>query len=168
MELPSEELSASFETNLLANANLVREFLSKTPEPNSEEEKIILDISTMAAHLLLPEIGAYGASKLAFTQWLAQVQQDTADKGVRTHSFHPGAVFTDAVKAFGMKEDSFPWNDADLPGQFAVWLASKEAIFLKGRFVWANWDVQELVEKKADFESDPELFKDRVDRTLEM
>ena len=43
--------------------------------------------------------------------------------------------------------------------KFAVWLASKEAAFLKGRFVWASWDVQELVKRKGEFESDPELLK---------
>jgi hypothetical protein len=31
-----------------------------------------------------------------------------------------------------------------LPGNFAVWAASPEATFLHGRFVWANWDVEEL------------------------
>jgi hypothetical protein len=31
-----------------------------------------------------------------------------------------------------------------LPGHFNVWLASPEAEFLKGKFVWANWDVDEL------------------------
>lgn len=33
-----------------------------------------------------------------------------------------------------------------LPGDFAVWAASAEATFLHGRFVWANWDVEELKE----------------------
>ena len=58
-----------------------------------------------------------------------------------------------------MNEESTAWDEVQLPGQFAVWLASKEAAFLKGRFVWANWDVQELVERKREFESDPELLK---------
>lgn len=31
-----------------------------------------------------------------------------------------------------------------LPGHFNVWLASPEAEFLKGKFVWVNWDVNEL------------------------
>jgi hypothetical protein len=31
-----------------------------------------------------------------------------------------------------------------LPGHFNVWIASPEAEFLKGKFVWANWDVDEL------------------------
>jgi hypothetical protein len=29
-----------------------------------------------------------------------------------------------------------------------VWLASPEAEFLKGRYVWANWDIHELKAKK--------------------
>ena len=35
----------------------------------------------------------------------------------------------------------------DLPGHFYVWLASPEAKFLKGKFVWTNWDAEELLEK---------------------
>lgn len=33
----------------------------------------------------------------------------------------------------------------DLPGHFYVWLVSPQASFLRGKFVWANWDVDELV-----------------------
>lgn len=33
---------------------------------------------------------------------------------------------------------------AELPANFAVWAASPEAKFLHGKFVWANWDVEEL------------------------
>lgn len=29
-----------------------------------------------------------------------------------------------------------------------MWLASDEANFLKGKFVWVNWDVDELMERK--------------------
>ena len=39
-----------------------------------------------------------------------------------------------------------------------VWLSSLEAAFLKGRFVWANWDVKELLEKKQKLEDDPTLL----------
>jgi hypothetical protein len=31
-----------------------------------------------------------------------------------------------------------------LPASFIVWLVSPEARFLKGKFVWANWDIDEL------------------------
>ncbi|KAG6012947.1 hypothetical protein E4U41_005188, partial [Claviceps citrina] len=37
------------------------------------------------------------------------------------------------------------WEDPRLPAHFALWLAGPESGFLSGRFVWANWDVDELV-----------------------
>jgi hypothetical protein len=37
-----------------------------------------------------------------------------------------------------------------LPADFVVWVASEDAAFLKGKYVWANWDVGELVERKAE------------------
>lgn len=39
-----------------------------------------------------------------------------------------------------------------LPASFHVWLASPEARFLKGKFVWANWDVDELKARANDIE----------------
>ena len=59
-------------------------------------------------------------------------------------NFHPGAIFTSAAKKVGMTEDSMPWDQPDLPGNFALWLASNEAAFLAGRLVYATWDVDEL------------------------
>lgn len=32
----------------------------------------------------------------------------------------------------------------NLPGNLAVWAASNEARFLHGRFIWSNWDVEEI------------------------
>lgn len=35
-------------------------------------------------------------------------------------------------------------------GDFNVWLAGKEAGFLKGKYVFANWDVDEMVARKEE------------------
>jgi len=45
---------------------------------------------------------------------------------------------------------------AKLPGNFCVWLASPEAAFLHGRFVWANWDVDELKARAEEVENKPQ------------
>jgi short-subunit dehydrogenase len=156
LALPLAELSNSFETNVLGNINLVKVFLA---ESETGVEKIILDISSFAAHLYLPQISAYSITKLAFTQFLTHVQEENKNKGVRVHSFHPGVVLTDAVRGFGMTEETMDWEDVQLSGQFGVWLASKEAEFLKGRFVWANWDVEEMIKRKFEFELDSDLLK---------
>lgn len=38
-----------------------------------------------------------------------------------------------------------------------VWLANPEARFLKGKFLWANWDVDELKAKAKEIESTSQL-----------
>jgi hypothetical protein len=40
----------------------------------------------------------------------------------------------------------------ELPAHFLVWLASDEAKFLKGKFVWANWDAQELMARADEIQ----------------
>lgn len=42
---------------------------------------------------------------------------------------------------------------AEFPGHFFVWLASPEAGFLKGKFVWANWDAEELLGRAEEIKS---------------
>ncbi|CAG9945425.1 unnamed protein product [Clonostachys rosea f. rosea IK726] len=52
----------------------------------------------------------------------------------------PGVIATDLNTRFDFPKT----DDPKLPSQLLVWLASPEASFLKGKFVWANWDVDEL------------------------
>jgi hypothetical protein len=44
-----------------------------------------------------------------------------------------------------------------LPASFNVWLASPEARFLKGKFLWANWDVDELKAQAKEIEAGTQL-----------
>lgn len=39
-----------------------------------------------------------------------------------------------------------------LPAAFCVWLASQESEFLRGRFVWSNWDVNEMKARAQEIE----------------
>lgn len=60
------------------------------------------------------------------------------------------------MKRIGVPEDAMVWDDAKLPGAFAVWLASDEAAFLNGRYVKATWDVGEMMANKGAWK-DPEV-----------
>jgi hypothetical protein len=44
----------------------------------------------------------------------------------------------------------FALDTPELVGGTAVWLATKEAYFLNGRFMSVNWSVDELVARKED------------------
>ena len=40
-----------------------------------------------------------------------------------------------------------------------MWLSSPEAEFLKNRFVWVNWDAEELISRSKEIEDDQLLLK---------
>lgn len=50
------------------------------------------------------------------------------------------------------KKEADVVNLESLPATFCVFLASPSARFLKGKFLWANWDVDELKERAAELE----------------
>jgi hypothetical protein len=41
-------------------------------------------------------------------------------------------------------------NTVDPPPGFTVWLASAESDFVRGRMLWATWDIDELKAKKDE------------------
>jgi hypothetical protein len=63
-----------------------------------------------------------------------------------------------AFGLFGHFADDISVLTEKLPGDFAVWLAGPEADFLTGRFVWAQWDVDELIGMKEKVAQDPSLL----------
>lgn len=46
----------------------------------------------------------------------------------------------------------------ELSSDFTVWCLSEEAKFLDGKFVWANWDAEELIKNKEKIEADENLY----------
>jgi hypothetical protein len=54
-------------------------------------------------------------------------------------------------------EPVLTYDAVELPASFAVWIVSPEAEFLRGKFVWSNWDVEELKAKKDQLISSQDL-----------
>ncbi|KAF5252332.1 hypothetical protein FANTH_2632 [Fusarium anthophilum] len=110
--------------------------------------QFLVNISTCAAYMwstMGPDRPTYGLTKSASTLLLQQIAQDTKSTDMQIVSFHPGGVLTDSTKRVGGDNlKGLVFDDENLPGHFSVWAASPEASFLHGRFVWANWDVDEL------------------------
>jgi hypothetical protein len=44
-------------------------------------------------------------------------------------------------------------DDESLPAQYFVWLSTPDAAFLTGKWVWANWDVEQLIARKEEITS---------------
>ncbi|KAE8420009.1 hypothetical protein BDV36DRAFT_307306 [Aspergillus pseudocaelatus] len=118
-------------------------------QPGDEDrQKTLINLTSLAIHetQLTGQYSSYGATKSAGTMLLQQIAKDVPAERLQIVSYHPGGIFTELAEQAGFNRDDPRWDDEDLPGQFAVWAASPEARFLHGRFVWAKWDVTELLE----------------------
>lgn len=151
-------------TNIQGAFNTTKAFLK-----HATKNGVIIDTSSMAAHAdIAIGFSSYNVSKMAIARFYQSVQFENPDLSV--FSFQPGAVATDMNRAAGYKPkvegEESEWkgvskdtgglmdgyDDVSLPASFMVWLASPEARFLKGKFLWANWDVDELMARKEDIE----------------
>ena len=134
----------SFEINVLGSFNATRAFLSHAVA----EGVSIINISAGFVHgPAQAPLSSYTCSKLAAAKLLEYVQAE--NPALHTVNVHPGVVESDMTRMAG-----FPgMDDAQLSGDFAVWATSTEASFLKGKFVWANWDVAELKQQAEKIQS---------------
>lgn len=48
-------------------------------------------------------------------------------------------------------------DTVSLPADFLVWVAGEEAAFLANKFVFANWDINELKARKDEIMNSSEL-----------
>ncbi|KFX92711.1 hypothetical protein O988_07159 [Pseudogymnoascus sp. VKM F-3808] len=129
-----KELRESIEGNLIGPFNVVQVVV-----PLLAPKAKILNISSGIAHVNpVPGLWAYASLKLAIVKMFDFLQAENPDLSV--FNIQPGVIETELNQV-----SAFPGeDDVTLPGHFNVWIASPEAEFLKGKFVWANWDVNEL------------------------
>ncbi|KAG6098469.1 hypothetical protein E4U30_007927 [Claviceps sp. LM220 group G6] len=149
-ELSGKDVQHVFDTNSVSTVNLARLYLVSPSPEGKDMTKTILHVSSAVAQMRAPLRSVYGASKAAAVQamqHLAREHEGTGD-GVRVFSFHPGAIATPGSAAVYTSPGAVQWEDANLPAHFSLWLAGPESDFLNGRYVWANWDVDELVALK--------------------
>ncbi|PNP82873.1 hypothetical protein FNYG_03750 [Fusarium nygamai] len=136
-----------FESNVRSTLDMTERFY-KQKTTVSGQTKFLVNISTCAAYMwstMGPDRPTYGLTKNASTLLLQQIAQDTKPTDMQIVSFHPGGILTDSAKRVGGDNlKGLVFDDENLPGHFSVWAATPEASFLHGRFVWANWDVDEL------------------------
>ncbi|EGU76678.1 hypothetical protein FOXB_12819 [Fusarium oxysporum f. sp. conglutinans Fo5176] len=80
-----------------------------------------------------------------------QIPVSTAQELFVTNVFGALNLFT----AYCNYKTWVDWDDIELAGDYAVWLAGSNSAFLEGRFTWATWDMDELLALKAQIEQDP-------------
>ncbi|KAH8177882.1 short chain dehydrogenase domain-containing protein [Sarocladium implicatum] len=141
------DFKRALDLNVTGVFNSLQAFL-----PHAKSDATILNVSSLfapcppAAHSFL-----YATTKIAIIKMLDYLGAE--NPGLHIVSFQPGIV---ATEMNAENDQEFP-DKVKLPGHFAVWLASPEARFLRGKFVYANWDVEELLSRSKEIEGSPML-----------
>ncbi|KAF2648393.1 putative short-chain dehydrogenase [Lophiostoma macrostomum CBS 122681] len=110
----------------------------------------VFNISSGIAHInTLPRVWAYASTKIANARMFEFLQSENPN--LRVVNIQPGVIDTEINASTEM--NGIGVDHIDLPAHFLVWLASSEADFLQGRFVWVNWDVDELKGRADEIKS---------------
>jgi NAD(P)-dependent dehydrogenase (short-subunit alcohol dehydrogenase family) len=137
---------AELTMNIHGTFLITQQFLKALPSSNTPAKIVTLTSGT--AYFVIPEASAYGLSKLGVLQLMAYVAAENPN--VVAVALHPGIVATGMVQpAF----EKFALDTPELVGGVGAWLAGwkgPDRSFLNGRFVSANWDVENLVERKDE------------------
>lgn len=67
---------------------------------------------------------------------------------------HPAAIESEMYDKANLPLTA---DDVSLPSGFAVWIASRAAEWVGGRFIWSHWDVDELAKMKDEIMEKNEL-----------
>lgn len=154
----ADDLVRGFEGNVLGAFNAMQAFM-----PLAGPDPILLNISTCLVNFTpVPMTSAYAITKAAALKMMEYLGAENPH--LRVVSIQPGWVPTDLnghqSEAPDVGKSPFLYGlwsfltqkIAELPAHFLVWLASFEAQFLKGKFVWANWDARELLARADEIQ----------------
>lgn len=144
-----DEWWQSFETNVKGAMVPVKAFL---PTANSSHAAIVgLTTAVVFPPAVQPGLSAYITSKFALVKFIEYVAAETPN--IFAVALNPGVIKTAMFERLGADPASLPFDSVDLPADFMVWLTSNTASFLNGRFVYANWDVEELKARAEEIQS---------------
>ncbi|KAK3387445.1 hypothetical protein B0H63DRAFT_493701 [Podospora didyma] len=139
MDIDPDEWFRCFEVNVKGNFNLLRAFI-----PHAAPGATVAEVSSVINFPEIPGYSSYLLSKLA--QHKVFNYPD-----LHVVSLHLGAMKTAMI-------DKLPEEPPTaLPANFIVWATSPEGKFLRGKYVWANWDVTELKAMAKEIESTGEF-----------
>jgi len=150
----------NWEVNMQGSYHVVRYTLphliksAKVREQQGRSGGHLILVSSVGAQFVMPGASDYQTSKHAINRLCEFVQSDHADDGIKCFAMHPGGVATDIGHSMPEHMHEYLVDAPDLAACFAVWLSSGSADWAKGRYLSANWDVDELAELETEILQD--------------
>ncbi|KAK2596433.1 hypothetical protein N8I77_013323 [Diaporthe amygdali] len=145
------QFRAMFNTNVFGNVLMAARFLDS---PNSvNRQKTLINLTSCLAHSNPARLqAAYSASKVASSSFFQHLAQEIPVEQCRIINLHPGLIPNMSSTSNAPPEliKMVRWDEASLPASVCVWASTPAASFLHGRFIWSNWDVEELAQRETE------------------
>ncbi|KAL9576264.1 MAG: hypothetical protein Q9212_007244 [Teloschistes hypoglaucus] len=159
MDSDPDEWWKTWETNIRGTYLMTRSFL---PLLLKGSGKTILNVSSGGAHVVFPGASAYQTTKMAILRLSEFTNTDYGKQGIVAFSIHPGGVRTEL--AGGMPQhmrDMLLIDTPELGANTMVYLTHERQEWLRGRYVSAQWDMDELFARKDEI-VEKDLLKVRM------
>ncbi len=128
--------------------HLIESAKRRAAEGSSGGHLILL--SSIGAQALVPTASDYQTSKHAINRLCEFVNVDHGQDGIKCFAVHPGGVATGLGRNMPEERHVYLTDSPELAASFIVWLASGKADWATGRYLSANWDVEELTALKDE------------------
>ncbi|XXH00744.1 hypothetical protein Hte_007094 [Hypoxylon texense] len=134
----------NFEVNVKGVYNVAHSYIAAAGGKGT-----LINIVSLAASFVAPAMSGYSASKLAVVK-IGECL-DVEQPGLRVFSIHPGMVIAENGRGMVVEHfKPFTKDTAALTGGLTLYLSTPKADFLKGGYIHANWDVEELEKHKDE------------------
>ncbi|KAI8949743.1 hypothetical protein F4801DRAFT_390099 [Xylaria longipes] len=144
-----------FEINGKGTFLVTRSFINQLPTP--ETPATVVNLTSGVAWKGNPMMPGYSVSKLVAQQQIPSIA--AAYPNITAVALHPGLLGTDMLP---QSMHNFDRDTPELVGGVAVWLSHPHAQFLSGRVVVSQWDVNDLLARKAEILGGKDLTLDLV------
>lgn len=152
-ESDTSEWWKTWEVNVKGPYLVTHYFLPLVLLSPKSTSRLVINLSSIAAHLLSPGGSAYQTSKLAvqrFTEFLDVDHGVDTNDGVLTFGIHPGGVLTEMGKRLPEERHAALTETTALCADALVFWTAQRREWLAGRYLSACWDVEEIVGREKE------------------
>lgn len=137
----------AFEVNIFGSFLMARAFIPIILK-DSRSLKTIVNLTSIFGQTFNPGGSAYQITKFASMRFSEFCNAEYGDQGLLSYHVHPGGVGTDLARTLPPNTAQFLLDTPELGADTMVFLTAEKREWLAGRYLSAQWDMEELLEKR--------------------